>query len=266
MKIEPIFWKSDGLTIRGEIYHPSDLPGPFPALILCHGIPAKVKGPDDRGYPLLAERFCREGFLVLIFNFRGAGLSEGDFDILGWARDLEKGLNTLYLRPEVDRKRVFLMGFSGGAAVSLYVAARHKEVAAVVSCASPAEFRDLSTAKGLEDFLIYARDVGIIRSPDFPRSRDEWKKSFKTVRPIDWIDRIPPRSLLLIHGTRDDVVRVSHARRLCDKVKGKAELFIIEGAGHRLRVEEKAMEKALEWLKNKAFSQEPLSRLLTADG
>ena len=252
MKIEPISWKSDGLTIRGEIYLPSGPPEPFPALILCHGIPAKVKGPDDRGYPLLAERFCGEGFLGVIFNFRGAGLSEGDFDILGWARDLEKGLNTLYLRPEVDRKRVFLMGFSGGAAVSIYVAARHKEVAAVVSCASPAEFRDLSTVKGLEDFLAHARDVGIVKSPDFPRSMDEWKKSFKTVRPVDWIDRIPPRPLLLVHGTRDDVVRVSHARRLYEKAKGKADLFIIEGAGHRLRVEEKAMEKAVAWLKKLA--------------
>jgi putative redox protein len=249
MNTEKISWKSDGLTIRGEIYLPSDQAGPFPTLILCHGIPAKVKGPDDRGYPLLAERFCREGFLVLIFNFRGAGLSEGNFDILGWARDLEKGLNTLYLRPEADRKRIYLMGFSGGAAVAICVAAQHKEVAAVVSCASPAEFRDISTAKGLEDFLVHAREVGIVKSPDFPRSMDEWKKSFKMVRPIDWIDRIPPRPLLLIHGTQDDVVRVGHARRLYEKVKGKAEIFMIEGAGHRLRVEEKAINKAMEWLK-----------------
>lgn len=254
MKIEPISWKSDGLTIRGEIYLPSGPPGPFPALILCHGIPAKVKGPDDRGYPLLAERFCGKRFLVVIFNFRGAGLSEGDFDILGWAQDLEEGLNALYLRPEVARKRVFFMGFSGGAAVSIYVAALHKEVAAVVSCASPAEFRDLSTAKGLKDLLTHARDVGIVKSPDFPRSMKVWKKSFKTVKPIDWIDRIPPRPLLLVHGTRDDVVPVGQAHRLYGKVKGKAELFIIEGAGHRLRVEEKAMEKASKWLENIAFS------------
>lgn len=254
MKIEKISWKSDGLAIRGEIYLPSDQTAPFPALILCHGIPAKVKGPDDRGYPLLAERFCREGFLVLIFNFRGAGLSEGNFDLLGWARDLEKGLNSLYLRPEADRKRIFLMGFSGGAAVSIYVAARHKEVAGVISCASPAEFRDVSTARGLQDFLVHAREVGIVKDPAFPRSMDQWKKSFKTVRPIDWIDRIPPRPLLLIHGTRDDVVRVIHAQRLYEKVKEKAELSIIEGAGHRLRVEEKAMEKALDWLKKIAFN------------
>ena len=89
MNIEKISWKSDGLRIIGEVYLPSGRTRTFPALVISHGIPAKGKSPDDRGYPLLAERFCREGFEVLIFNFRGAGLSEGDFDILGRSRDLE---------------------------------------------------------------------------------------------------------------------------------------------------------------------------------
>jgi putative redox protein len=254
MSVEKISWKSDGLTIIGELYLPAGRTGTFPALVISHGIPAKVKGPDDRGYPLLAERFCQEGFEVMIFNFRGAGLSEGNFDILGWARDLERGLDYLALRREVDPKRIFLMGFSGGAAVSIYVAAHRKEVAALISCASPAEFRDLITGKGLDDFLVHARDAGIIKDPAFPPSRENWKKSFQTVRPVDWIDKIPPRPLLIIHGTEDEVVDVSHAQRLYRKVKGRAEIFLIEGGEHRLRIDERAMEKALEWLKKIAIS------------
>ncbi|MDI6755740.1 MAG: hypothetical protein QME78_15250, partial [Thermodesulfobacteriota bacterium] len=88
MNVEKISWKCDGLKIMGEVYLP-DGNKPSPALVLCHGIPAKIKEPDDRGYPLLAESFCRQRFIVLIFNFRGAGLSEGNFDISGWTRDLE---------------------------------------------------------------------------------------------------------------------------------------------------------------------------------
>ncbi len=244
----------------GEVYLPSGRTRTFPALVISHGIPAKVKSPDDRGYPLLAERFCREGFEVLIFNFRGAGLSEGDFDILGWSRDLEGGLDYLALRREVDPQRIFLMGFSGGAAVSIYVAAHRKEVAALVSCASPAEFRDLITGKGGDDFLVHARDVGIIKDPAFPSSLEDWKKSFQTVRPVDWIDKIPPRPLLIIHGTRDEVVDVSHAQRLYRKVKGKAEIFLIENGEHRLRIDERAMDKALEWLKNIAISSPAIGK------
>jgi len=37
-------------------------------------------------------------------------------------------------------------------------------------------------------------------------------------------------------------------------VKGQAELYWIEGAGHRLRLEDRAMNRALEWLKEIAFS------------
>jgi dipeptidyl aminopeptidase/acylaminoacyl peptidase len=256
MNIEKVFWISDGLKIQGEVYYPAGRSRRYPALVICHGIPAKVKGPDDRGYPFLAEHFSEEGFFVLIFNFRGAGESEGNFDLLGWARDLDGGLNYLALRPEVDPERVFLMGFSGGAAVSIYVAAQRKDISGLVACASPAEFQDLFTGKGLEDFLAHARDVGIIKDSNFPASIEEWKNSFRVVRPLDWIGRIPPRPLLIIHGMEDDVVDANHARNLHAQVRGKAEFFLIEGAGHRLRVDQWAMKKALEWLTGKAFGNQ----------
>lgn len=241
------------MKITGELYLPHSR-GNVPGLIICHGIPAKMKGPEDRGYPLLAERFCREGFGVIIFNFRGAGASEGNFDILGWARDLERGVDYALGLPSLDRKKLYVMGFSGGAAVSIYVAAHRQGVAALVACASPAEFRDLITRPGLDNFLDHAREVGIIKDAGFPPSMEEWKRNFRTVKPLEWIDRIPPRPLLLLHGTKDDVVDKSHAERLYARVAGKAELFLIEGGGHRLRVEEKAMGKAVEWLKKLAFS------------
>jgi dipeptidyl aminopeptidase/acylaminoacyl peptidase len=257
MKIEKISWKSEGLKISGAIYIPEVPTGILPALIFCHGIPARWKGPDDRGYPLLAERFCRKGFLVLIFNFRGTGSSEGNFDLRGWARDLEGALDYLSRRPEVDRQRIFVMGFSGGAAVSIYVAARRKEIAGLISCASPAEFKDLITGRGLKDFLIHAREVGIVRDDHFPASLDDWERSFQTVKPLDWVDQIPPRPFLIVHGTDDRVVDVSQASALYEKVRGKAELFLIKGAEHRLRIDERAMTKAEEWLGEIAFSGQP---------
>ncbi len=252
MEKEKIFWKSQGLTIFGELYLPAGPPAP--SLVICHGIPGRTKGADDPGYPALAERFCREGFLVVIFNFRGTGVSEGNFDLLGWVHDLEGGLDYLSRRSEVDRERIYLMGFSAGGAVSIYVAAHRKEVGGVVSLASPADFKDLLTGPGLTDFLVQAREVGIIRDPFFPPSIPEWEKTFETVKPVQWVDKIPPRPLLLIQGSADEVVDPRQAQRLYEKVKGQAELYEIEGAGHRLRLEERAMDKALEWLKKIAFS------------
>jgi fermentation-respiration switch protein FrsA (DUF1100 family) len=258
MKIEKVSWEKDGLNIRGEVYIPKGGSSiPFPGLIVCHGIPAKGKNPDDRGYPSLAESFCWRGFEVLIFNFRGAGWSEGNFDILGWTRDLEGGLDYLLHRPEVDPTRIFLLGFSGGAAVSIYVTARRTEISALVSCASPAEFQDLLTGQGRIDFLSYCRNVGIIKDLKFPVSLDDWMDGFRIVQPLDWVERIPPRPFLIIHGMKDDIVEVNQARNLYDKVRGKAELFLLAEAGHRLRMEEGAMQKAMEWLGKIAFSSQP---------
>jgi fermentation-respiration switch protein FrsA (DUF1100 family) len=52
------------------------------------------------------------------------------------------------------------------------------------------------------------------------------------------------------------VVDVDQARTLYARAGERAELFLIEGAGHRLRVDQRAMKKALEWLKKEAFSEQ----------
>ena len=107
MKTEDISWKIDGINIKGEVNFPSAPTGPFPGLILCHGIPAKVKDPGDQGYQVLAERFCQQGFAVLTFNFRGAGLSEGNFDILGWTRDLAGALDYIAIARNLTQAEFF---------------------------------------------------------------------------------------------------------------------------------------------------------------
>lgn len=107
-------------------------------LCLCHGMPhGGTADPNDRGYAGLAERFTEEGFLTVIFNFRGAGESEGNFDIRGWTRDLKVVLDHICKMKEADRSKVALMGFSAGAAVSIYVAAQDYRVSSIIACACP---------------------------------------------------------------------------------------------------------------------------------
>ena len=122
MDVKEIRLKADGLELAGELHIPSK-DKVHPALCICHGIPAAPSDPTNKGYTLLAQSFCHAGFTTLIFNFRGTGKSEGNLDILGWSRDLQAALNFLYNLKEVDRTRFCLLGFSGGAAVSVYTAA-----------------------------------------------------------------------------------------------------------------------------------------------
>ncbi len=256
MEVREIHLKADGIELAGQLYVP---PGATtcPGLCICHGIPAAPPDPTDKGYPMLAERFCKAGLVTLIFNFRGTGRSQGDLDMLGWTRDLGTALDFLYEAKEVDNSRLFLLGFSGGAAVSVYVAAHDARPCPVVTCACPADFRSLSQRETPLVSIQRFRQIGAIRDKDFPRSIDEWQRGFEIVTPIKWIDRISPRPLLVVHGDADGLVPLEHARRLYHQAKEPKELKIISGAGHKLRLEAAAMDFVLDWLKHAAKAHRP---------
>jgi dipeptidyl aminopeptidase/acylaminoacyl peptidase len=248
MRREPFTLDVDGIPIVGELFSPG-APESVPALCICHGIPSgRPADPGDGGYPHLAARFCSAGFATVIFNFRGTGSSGGNFDMIGWTLDLQAVVGFLHTHPAVDRSRVYIMGFSGGAATSAYVAAHNHGVTRVVLCACPAEFRKF-TGPHRDDFsLDHFRQIGLIRDDGFPPSVDDWFNSFREAAPIRWIDRIAPRPLLILHGEDDDLVDVEQARRLYEKAREPKEIAIVEGAGHKLRLSDRAMSIALEWL------------------
>jgi putative redox protein len=242
----------DNLSLPCEVYIPETAKRPWSALCLCHGIPSGQPGSSgDRGYPGLAERFCAAGFVSLIFNFRGAGLSQGNLDMMGWTRDLKAAIDYLVSIEEVDKSRLCLLGSSAGAAVGVYVTANDPRVSSVVTLACPAEFGFLTDKQRARATIDHFRSIGVIRDKDFPPSIDEWLEGFNTVSPLNWIGRISPRPLLLIHGDKDDLVPVEHAHRLYKKAGKPKELVIIPEAGHKLRLEEKAITTALDWLKMK---------------
>ena len=213
MQIEPVTLEVDGLNIVGRLYLPAGR-APYSTVCVCHGIPAKIPDPNDIGYAALAEQICQHGLAVLIFNFRGTGNSGGNLDILGWTRDLKAVIDYLSALPEVDKSRLSLVGFSGGAAVSVYVAAQDKRISTVVACACPAEFIFFPQADSPSSIIEHFRSIGAIREDDFPHSLQDWLDGFELIKPIDYIAGISPRPLLLVHGSQDETVEVSHAHRL----------------------------------------------------
>jgi fermentation-respiration switch protein FrsA (DUF1100 family) len=247
---KPIALNVEGITISGQLYLPHSQV-PYPTVCVCHGIPNRVHDPADRGYPALAERICREGFAVLIFNFRGTGDSGGNFDILGWPRDLKAVIDYLWTLSEVDKSHLSLLGYSGGAAVSIYVAAQDKRISCVAACACPAELGFVAEAGEPQAVVEHFRSLGVIRDEGFPHSVEEWLDGFRLIRAIDHVARIAPRPLLLVHNRRDEVVAVSHAHRLYARAREPKELVILDGAEHALRQDEQATSIVIGWLKSR---------------
>jgi len=251
MEIMLVSLQVDSLKLVAEIYIP-DKALPLPAVCLCHGIPAALYNPSDQGYPALARRFCSAGFVTFIFNFRGAGRSAGNLDMLGWSRDLTAALDFLSSLKEVDKRWLSVMGFSAGAAVAIYVAAHDSRVTSLASGACPADFSFLLKSQPPSELTQHFRDIGVIKDRDFPPSLAEWLKGFDEISPIQWISHISPRPILIIHGDEDEVVPLAHARRLYREAGEPKDIAIISGAKHRLRLEERAVNSALSWLKAKS--------------
>ena len=242
--------KVDGIIIKGRLFTPGD-EVPYPAVCVCHGIPAgNPPEPNDGGYPLLAQRICQHGFVVFIFNFRGTGLSGGNIDLMGWARDLEAVIDYMSALPEVDKSHLALLGFSGGAAVSVYIAARDTRVSCVAACACPADFLRLIESEKSEYYVDHFRAIGAIRDKNFPHSTQKWIDGFRKICPVDYVAGIAPRPLLLIHSDDDETVPIDHARRLYEKAGEPKQLVVLSGAGHKLRHDDRVLNTFVEWFRS----------------
>jgi fermentation-respiration switch protein FrsA (DUF1100 family) len=242
--------ESGGLKLRGHLARPPASAATEAGrlgLVLCHGFPAGPKGASGSGetYPQLADRLAVDaGWHVLTFNFRGSGESEGDFSLGGWLADLRAAIDHLLHVEGVGG--VFTAGFSTGGALAICAAGEDERVGGVAALAAPADFSDW--ADDPRGFLQYAREVGVVRSKDFPADFNAWTRELREIRPIALAGKIPPRPMLLVHGTEDDVVPVADARGLADAARGEAELRMVSGAGHRLRHDPRAVAVLLGWL------------------
>lgn len=121
----------DGLDLEGSVDAPDD---PVAVVVVCHPHP-KLGGTMNA--PLLqalAEAFVARGWIVVRFNFRGIGRSQGE-PSLGESEvaDAEGAID--WARREFPGLPVALVGWSFGGAVALRTAARDPSLAACVAIA-----------------------------------------------------------------------------------------------------------------------------------
>jgi len=217
-----------------------------PGLILCHGFPI---GPIDARrsagtFPELIDRIAFEvGMPGMTFTFRGCGGSTGDFSLQGWIDDLRAAIDHSIRTFGVSK--VVLVGTNTGGSIAICVAADDPRVEAAALLSPRADFDDW--ADHPRRFLDHARDIGAVRTPGFPKNMDDWARAFRRFRPIAAARRFSPRPLLVMHGEDDESVPTSDARQLA-QAHGSAELSLLQGAGHRLRHDPRALAILMGWL------------------
>lgn len=238
---------SGGVDIAGHLARPRSAPGTsVPGLVVCHGFPHLREGGklSARSFPELADRIATEmGWCVLVINLRGCGDSGGDFSMRSWLADMVAA--TEWLRSVENVKGVWTSGFGTGGALAICAAAEDPRIKGVAVLGAPADFDDWASHP--RRLLQHAREVGIIRSAGFPAAFDSWSREIRDLRPVAVAPKLADRPLLILHGSEDEMVPVFDARVLAD-AHGTADLRIIEGGGHQLRHDPRAVAVLLGWL------------------
>jgi uncharacterized protein len=134
--------KSAGVKLAGTLTLPKGN-GPFPAAILIAGSGAHDRDESIMGHRpflVIADHLTRNGVAVLRCDDRGVGGSTGDKmavtdeDLAG---DALAAVAFLKGRPEIDPKKIGLIGHSEGGIIAPIAAARSADVAYIVLLAGP---------------------------------------------------------------------------------------------------------------------------------
>jgi putative redox protein len=261
VKTEQTWIQCGTANLYAQLYVPDDVPAS--AILICHG--TNARGSQGlRIYARLAETVCKNGFVCLVFDFRGVGQSSGSFDYgIGEQEDVKCCLSYLASRPEVSQDGIFVVGHSSGGAVSLYALQNEKRVKGLVLWSAPKNhnynvkkwIRRTRGTLGLYSFLILSRldrffDVrrlfklevyGVKMRPRFLREKLMKLNECEAVSKLG----LP---LLIVIGEKDDIVGVDEAQAVYDSAKEPKTLVIIEGADHIYKgKEQELINKTLEW-------------------
>ncbi len=242
---------SGGVELDGEMCRASTADRRRTSSVLfLHGFPSADVWADKIGGDMgeLCERIAVDHqWNALTVRFRGCGESTGEFSLARWVDDASAAIR--FLKAETKPHGLWVCGFGTGGAVGLVAAADDPDVTGVAVAGSPADFDDWAEAP--ERLLSHAREVGVITSSSFPPSVQRWNAELREVRAVEAAEQLPPKTLLVLHGSQDDAVPHFDARLVAD-AHGAADLRFIHGAGHQLRHDPRAVAVLLGWLDRQA--------------
>lgn len=264
---KPVEFYSEGCKIAAHLYYPDNYQSgsALPAIILCHGF----AGIKELLLPEYAKSFATAGFMVLTFDYRGFGESEGERGRLVPAEqvvDIRNAITFMETLEEVDPTRIGLWGSSFGGANIITTAAIDRRVRCLVAQLTFGSGErmilgdlDADDREKLWGTLKKARERTVTKNKSLALAPDQiltdhdsktfYRDSLQafpglaTKIPITTLQHIieykPEESIknvtvpvLIIGADQDIVCPVAESRLLFEKASEPKELFIIENARH----------------------------------
>ena len=172
------------------------------------------------------------GYNVLMYDYRGFGKSGGTVDRRGMINDVKAAFNYAGKRADVDASRLVSYGHSLGGA---------KSVTALGE----------SPVKGLRGIVIDGAFASYQMMAQVIGGQLGASLVTDELAPKDFVEKLSPVPLLVVHGTRDEVVPVSQGRQLFEGARQPKTMFEVKTGRHgdSLSRDHGAFRKRmLEWL------------------
>lgn len=132
VNIESIEFVSQGATLRGRLYRPTNSNADVPVIIMAHGFGALAIWLTD-----LAVDLAQAGFAVLLFDHRNFGESDGEprfgFDTLLQIRGYRDAITFLETQTGIDQQKIIAWGESASSLVAQFIGVLDNRVRAVIA-------------------------------------------------------------------------------------------------------------------------------------
>lgn len=182
-------------------------------------------------------------FDVISFDFRGHGKSSGIYTFTSKEpEDLKSVVNYAQKR----YKKIYLIGFSLGGAISMIYSADTAIVNRLIVVSAPHSFKKINTLMWIKDF---------IKNPFKKYELKVWKKLRpspiirKKIRPIDIVDKIKIPTLFIV-GDSDTITHPNDTKSLFNKAKCEKKFDLFEKCNHAEDLIYQEKEKLVNICKN----------------
>ena len=282
MERKVYFYSSLGLKLAGILEIPDDLKVSErePGIVLCQA----GTGTKEILLPEVSEWLVRKGYVVMRFDYRGSGESEGHkcrLIPLEQVEDIRNAIAFMQQQDEVDGERIGLWGASSGGANVSYTAGIDTRVKCVVSVSGMGDMgrwlKDIRRYWEWKEFLKTLEEDRVTRvltgesrrvitseivlpvsssgmdtlpttkSPAAQKNELSLESAEAMIhfQPETVVERISPRAAMWIYTLQDTVVPIEESQSMYKKAREPKKLVAIEGFKHYELYHGKGFERVM---------------------
>ncbi len=229
MRKEEIMIDYYNSTISAAFFFPDDDSKKYPVVCKVHGLVSNEFAKEEALASLLTDK----GIAYFVFHLSGFYKSTGETTIHASLQNLDYVISFLANHPKVNPLRIGLYGVSLGGALVTCHASRDPRIAIVALQAPLFDFDFVVNYPHFDALWDGLTASGLVRTAA-TGVKEKLQNDIRGNNPLSCVNRIAPRPLLIIAGSKDRFMPMNGVRNLYSNAFDPKSFKIIPNADHNL--------------------------------